>query len=163
MDASSFQVGQLQDNSLSAEHDVLFCDYPGCVLLKEECDTLLADISKVYNFAGLVALQRQLQNRKYGTDFELALLVGEGISPHLELLERHAALVKKVTERCEDLVSVGDYAVLKTLAYKLAALKQVAEVKKPSIGLRVIEGLIGNPIAVPMLLAIALCALTLQD
>jgi hypothetical protein len=117
----------------------------------------------VYNFAGLVALQRQLQNRKYGTDFELALLVGEGVSPHLELLERHAALVKKVTERCEDLVSAGDYAVLKTLVYKLAALKQVAEVKKPSIGQRVIEGLTGNPFAVPMLLAIGLSALTLQD
>jgi hypothetical protein len=80
------------------------------------------------------------------------------LKPHLDLLDRHKALVEKVTQRCRDLARVGDYAALETLAGKLTGLKEVAE---GSFGQRMMEKLCRPPVALGLLLGLLglLCVL----
>jgi thiamine pyrophosphate-dependent acetolactate synthase large subunit-like protein len=99
----------------------------GCVLLNKECDAVLADIVKVPNFAELVAQQAQLEGLKHDDNFQLIARVGRAIEPHLNLLGKHADLVLKVTSRCGELVSAGNYASYETLSGKLAQLKIAAK------------------------------------
>jgi hypothetical protein len=80
------------------------------------------------------------------------------LEPHLDLLDRHKALVEKVTQRCRDLARAGDYATLEILAEKLNALKHVAA---GSFGQRMMEKLREPPVALGMLLGLLglLCVL----
>jgi hypothetical protein len=118
------------------------------VLLNKECDAVLADIVKVPNFAELVAQQAQLEGLKYDDNFQLIARVGRAIESHLNLLEKHADLVLKVTSRCGELVNAGNYASYETLSGKLAQLKSVTKLSDWQVPLdqRVMFAVFENPL-----------------
>jgi hypothetical protein len=121
-------VSVLPPSHTSLLRTFLLCaKHTGCALLDKECGALLADIAKVPNFAGLVAQQAQLEGLKHDDNFQLIARVGRAIEPHVDLLEKHADLVLKVTSRCGELVRAGDYVSYETLSGKLAQLKSVAK------------------------------------
>jgi hypothetical protein len=110
-------------------------------LLSSECDAILVKINGFPDFAGLVALRRQLKTLQATTkmDFKAIAEVGtklrEAGLASLAVVDQHTALVPKVTEQCRDLALAGDYGGLKILAAKLVLLEGVAErpSQKPTV------------------------------
>jgi hypothetical protein len=105
-------------------------------LLSSECDAILVKINGVPDFAGLVALRRQLKTLQATAkmDFKAIAEVGTKLQEAglagLPLVDQHTALVPKVTEQCRELAMAGDYGGLKFMAAKLVLLEGAA--KRPS-------------------------------